>query len=157
MEVTFSPSFRAKPFVAVSGRIDRFVRVPGFPLRQLMGEQLDPLRILFLLQLGFQIPDLVADRIVQFAVAIALLATGQVLGPAVLAGQVTTMPLGLDVVQLPQHAPANQIHGVVVEHAVVALMTGGQQQILLRPPRGPSLCTAPRCGPSASRSAHACL
>ena len=38
------------------------------------------------------------------------------------------MPLGADMVQFTKDAPLEEIHCVVVEHAVVTLMPGGEQQ-----------------------------
>ena len=42
------------------------------------------------------------------------------------------MPLGSDVVQLSEHSPADQMHCVVVENTVVALVAGGQVQRFAR-------------------------
>ena len=38
------------------------------------------------------------------------------------------MPLGPDVMQITQQPPPNRVHGIVIENAVVTLVTGRQQQ-----------------------------
>ena len=48
------------------------------------------------------------------------------------ARQIAAVPLCANVVQLPEQPPLDQMHGVVVEHAVMTLMPGGQIAIVGR-------------------------
>ena len=76
--------------------------------------------------------ECLADR----SPGIALLPTVAI-GKAVIA-----VPLGADELDVAQQSLADDVVGVVVQHAVVPLMPDGQQQLLCPWPCGSSACTA---------------
>ena len=84
------------------------------------------LKLFFCFEQALQVVvELLGQRIVEFALLRHRLL------PAIVTGQVVAVPLGADVVQLAQHAAANQVDRAIVEDVVVPLVAGDQVQARL--------------------------
>ena len=114
--------------VAEVRRVERLVRVPGLPLGDLLLPTARSSAGSFSFASFFS-KLLQSCRRSCRSTCLAVerdFAARQRLLPTVAAWQVAAVPLGANVVDLAQQAPVNQIHGVVVQHAVVPLVAGRQ-------------------------------
>ena len=108
--------------IAMAGGVDLLVGIPSFPLSHLVCQLLDRQWVGGRVQLSLETVELVDDLVDRPFTA------GKRHLPTIAAWQIAAMPLGTNVVQLSEQAETQQVHCVVIQHAVVALVSGGQMQ-----------------------------
>ena len=114
--------------VAKVCRVDRFVSIPSSPLRDLCAPFCFGFNVLGCNRFGkflLAILYILFDFVKHFPVG-HFLAARNWHRPAITTGQITTVPLRSNVVDLTKQSPLDQIHCIVVFDVVVSLVAGGQ-------------------------------